>query len=407
MSLARVVALLSLLLGLQPVTMDLYLPALPGIAHEFGAPAAQAQFTLTGMLMAFGLSQLAWGPLSDRLGRRPVLLAGTAAYVVAALGCVLASSMTALVACRLAQGISLGAAVMGARALVRDLYDPTAGARALSRALSGMGVIACGGVIAGGLLAQHSGWRATMASTAVLGAIVCASMALLLRETLPPERRARIDAHTLLRTWGRILSHPTFLAGTGLTSASFGGVVTYLAASSFVFIDVLGLSRTQYGAVVASSSLVFTAGTLVCRRLLASLGLRRTVMLGGGLSLFAGALLATLALAGVRSVSAVLLPFWLYMLAHGIHQPCGQATSVAPFPQAAGAASAWSGCLMMVCAFVGSSVLAHVFADAYDVLVRGVWAWSCLVALVAWTLVRRHGDLPPGDLIPSGCALRQ
>ncbi|MEP6791904.1 MAG: MFS transporter, partial [Ramlibacter sp.] len=133
MSPALVVLVLSLLLGIQPVTTDLYLPALPSLTEGFGAPLSQAQLTLTSLLLAFGTSQLFWGPLSDRYGRRPVLLCGLAAYALASIGCALAASMPLLIVWRTVQGAAMGAAVMGARAIVRDLYTPEQGARMMSK----------------------------------------------------------------------------------------------------------------------------------------------------------------------------------------------------------------------------------------------------------------------------------
>jgi DHA1 family bicyclomycin/chloramphenicol resistance-like MFS transporter len=143
MSPGLIVLLLSLLLGLQPVTTDLYLPALPALTEGFGASMAQAQLTLTALLLSFGLSQLVWGPLSDRFGRRPVLLWGMVAYVAASVGSALAASMDLLIVWRTVQGAAMGAGVMAARAVVRDLYQPVDAARAMSKGLSGLGVIAC------------------------------------------------------------------------------------------------------------------------------------------------------------------------------------------------------------------------------------------------------------------------
>ncbi|MDP4773148.1 MAG: MFS transporter, partial [Limnohabitans sp.] len=135
-----IVLLLALLLGLQPVTTDLYLPALPAITEGFGAGMGQAQLTLTALLLAFGLSQLVWGPLSDRFGRKPILLWGMGAYVLASIACAFAPNMAWLVAGRALQGVAMGAGVMAARAVVRDLYAPAQGANVMSQALTGLGI---------------------------------------------------------------------------------------------------------------------------------------------------------------------------------------------------------------------------------------------------------------------------
>ena len=157
MSSGLVVLVLALLLGIQPVTTDLYLPALPALTDGFGATMAQAQLTLTGLLLAFGISQLIWGPLSDRFGRRPILLWGMAAYTVAAVVSTLAPTMDWLILARTVQGAAMGAAVMCARAMVRDLYTPEAGARAMSKGLTGLGVIACLCAPLGGLVSDLVG----------------------------------------------------------------------------------------------------------------------------------------------------------------------------------------------------------------------------------------------------------
>ena len=162
MSANRVVLILALLLGLQAVTTDLYLPALPAIRDVFDASMGDIQLTLTALLLSFGLSQLVWGPLSDRFGRRPILVGGMAAYVAASLACTLAPGMAWLIAARAVQGLAMGAAVMAARAVVRDLYPPAQGAHVMSKALTGLGIIACTCAPLGGLLTDTVGWRYTL-----------------------------------------------------------------------------------------------------------------------------------------------------------------------------------------------------------------------------------------------------
>ena len=144
---------LALLLGLQPVITDLYLPALPLIVREFGAPLSQIQMTMSALILAFGLMQLVWGPLADRFGRRPVLLLALALMVAASVGAALASSLAWLIAWRTAQGATLAAAVVCARAMVRDLYEPHQGAQVMALGLSGLGLMAIASPITGGLLA--------------------------------------------------------------------------------------------------------------------------------------------------------------------------------------------------------------------------------------------------------------
>lgn len=386
-----IVLLLSLLLGLQPVTTDLYLPALPALRGDLGASMAQTQLTLSALLLAFGASQLVWGPLSDRFGRRPVLLAGLGIYVVAALGSTVAPGIGWLIGWRTVQGAAMGAAVMCARAIVRDLYQPLQGARVMSQGLSGLGVIAFLSAPTGGLLSDAFGWRFALLALGLFAAMTLALVVWRLRETVPQKNPDALRAATLLRTWRAIATQRTFIAYSALSACSYAGLFTFLAASSFVFIGVLGLSKPQYGAVMAYNSAAYIVGTFVCRALLARWGVRRAVAIAGVLTLSGGTLMAALSLPGWVSVAAIMLPQTLFMIGHGIHQPCGQSGAVGPFPQAAGAASALNGFVMMVAAFaMGQWLGAHLGASVLP-LTLGVWFWSALIALSAWTLVQRHG----------------
>jgi MFS transporter, DHA1 family, multidrug resistance protein len=389
---ALIVLVLALLLGVQPVTTDLYLPALPSLTEGFAAPVSQAQLTLTTLLLAFGSSQLAWGPLSDRFGRRPVLLWGLGAYTLASVGCALASSMPLLIVWRTVQGAAMGAGVMGARAIVRDLYTPEIGARVMSRGLTGLGVIACVCAPLGGLLSDLWGWRYALSALAAFGALSLALVALRFEESVPRRNPLALRPATLIATWLTILRHPTFLAWSALTTTSYAGLFTFIAASSFIFIKVLGLSRTEYGLVMSSMSFSYMLGTVLCRRLLPRFGVRRSVAFAAVLTLTGGTLTGVLPLAGVRNGWAVILPFYLFMLAHGVHQPCGQSGAVGPFPQAAGTASALNGFLMMLAAFLVGGWIGTRLDGTVSALTNGIWFWSVCASAIAWTLVQRYGD---------------
>ena len=392
MSPGLIVLILSMLLGIQPVTTDLYLPALPALTSSFDAPTSQAQLTLSALLLAFGCSQLVWGPLSDRFGRRPILLWGLAAYTLASIGSVLAPSMALLIVWRAVQGAAMGAAVMAARAIVRDLYLPADSARIMSKGLSGLGVLACLSAPLGALLAEWFGWRAALMAVAIFGGCTLTMIALRFEETLRQKNPHALRPATLIRTWLQIFGNPTFLAFSALSAASYAGLFTFLAASSFVFIKVLGLSRTQYGLVMFFMCFSYLLGTFACRRLLTRFGLRKTVALAACLSLLGGTLMGALAWAGVSNVWAVMLPFFIFMVGHGVHQPCGQSGAVGPFPQAAGAASALNGFLMMVVAFAMGGWLGTHMDGSVLPLTNGVWFWSIFIALTAWTLVRKYGE---------------
>lgn len=398
MSPAMIVVLLSLLLGLQPITTDLYLPALPALTEALGAPMSQAQLTLSALLLSFGLSQMAWGPVSDRVGRRPVLLWGLGLYAIASIAAVVAPDIGLLIAARVVQGAALGAAVMCARAIVRDLYTPVDAARAMSRALTGLGVIACASAPLGSLLAEWAGWRLTLSAMVVCGAIILGLIAWQFEETLAQLNPRALLPGPLWNNWASIARHPTFRAWSALSAASYGGLFTLLATSSFVFIRVHGLSRPLYGLFMFSLSITYIAGTFACRRLLVRWGARRAVGIAACFTFAGGALLLLATVSGVATSTgptglwSLIVPCQLYMLAHGVHQPCSQSGAVSPFPRAAGAASALNGFAMAIAAFFMGSVLGVSFDGTARPMALGIAAWAGAIALVSWTLVRRHGD---------------
>jgi MFS transporter, DHA1 family, multidrug resistance protein len=400
-STTRAALALALLLGLQPLTTDLYLPALPTIARELEATMAATQLTMSALILAFGLAQLAWGPVADRWGRRPVLLAGLALYALASLACTLAADIGLLILGRGLQGACLAAMVVCGRAMVRDLYEPRQGAQVMSRGMTGLGLIAIGAPALGGLLTAVWGWRAPLAAVAAVGMAIGVFVWRFLPETLPRRNPAALRVGPLAAQARQVLAHPTFVAWAALSSATYGGLFTILAASSFVYIGVLGLSPMAYGLAMASGSLSYLVGTVLCRRWLPRLGLAGTVRRGAAFTLAGGLGMAGLALAGVASVWALVLPQALYTFGHGIHQPCGQTGAVGPFPQAAGVAAALAGFLLALTAFCVGLWLGQALDGTVRPLAFGVAGWSLVTATVAWTLVRRHGE--PG-IAPAGVA---
>lgn len=387
-----VVLLLTLLLGIQPITTDLYLPTLPTLQRDLGAGIGATQLTLSALIICFGLAQLACGPLADRHGRRPVLLAGMALYTVASVFSALAPSIDALIFWRALQGAAMAAAVTCGRSIVRDLFQPHEGARVMSKALSGLGLIAMASPLVGGLLVHWLNWHAALLAVALYGALTLAFIAWRYEETVPARNPQATRIGPLLANWATVLRDPTFRAWTLLSGFAYGGLFFLLAGSSFVFIDVLGTSRVGYGFIMLTNSAAYVAGTFLCRRLLLRHGLRGAVRLGAGFTLVGGLSMAGLSLAGVHTVWAIVLPQWVYAVGHGIHQPCGQAGAVGPFPEKAGTAASLSGCHMMLVAFgVGQFLGATMNGTVYP-MTLGIGVLAVLLAATAWTLVQRHGD---------------
>ncbi len=385
---------LALLLGLQPVITDLYLPTLPLIVREFAAPLSAMQMTMSALILAFGLMQLIWGPVADRFGRRPVLLLALALMVAASIGAALSPGIVWLIVWRIAQGATLAAAVVCARAMVRDLYEPHQGAHVMSLGLSGLGLLAIASPLAGGLLAGAFGWRSCLLAVGVCAAVTWLVIALRTPETLPARNPAALQWRVLLANARTVLAHPTFRAWSLLVACTYAGLFIVLSASSYAYIGVLGLSSAQYGMAMAWGSFVYVLGTFACRRWLRLHGLVGTVQRGAFFTLAGGLGMAACSFMTVPTWPAVLLAQSVFAFGHGLHQPCGQAGAVGPFPQMAGVASALAGCVLAFIAFGVGLWLGSALDGTLRPLGIGLAVASCVTATVAWTLVRWHGQIP-------------
>lgn len=337
-------------LMLQPLSTDLYLASLPHLATDFGVRPAAVQQTLSLFVIGFGVAQLISGPLSDRFGRRPVLLWGLAIYICASLACALAPTLELLIAVRFVQAIGCCTAAVIARAMVRDAFAPADGARMLAKASSLLALAPLFGPVLGGYLQVWFGWRAAFAFHTLFGIALLSTTWRLFRETnlhLNPDA-TRIGP--LFATYSRIASADFFWAWMLPGALSYAAIFVFISGSSFVLIDVLGVPTHYYGYCFAFGVIGYLAGTIVCRRMLTRWGLARSMMAGASLSMFSGLLFAALVLGGAQHWTVVLLCQFLTMGAHGVNFPCAQSGAVAPFPREAGAAAGLLGFFTMAAA---------------------------------------------------------
>lgn len=375
---------------LQPLSTDLYLASLPHLATDFGVTPAAVQQTLSLFVIGFGTAQLVSGPLSDRHGRRPVLLAGLGIYVVASLACALAPTLDFLVAARFVQAVGCCTAIVVARALIRDAFTPAEGARMIAKASSLLSLAPLFGPVLGGYLQVWFGWRAAFVFHTLFCIVLGAMAWRLLRETnlAPNPEAARL--RTLVATYRRIARADSFWAYALPGALSYAAIFTYISGSSFVLINVLGVPTEIYGYCFAFGVSGYLGGTLVCRQLLARIGIARTLTIGTTLSMSSGLLFVALALAGAHHWSVVLLCQFLAMGAHGINFPCAQSGAVAPFPREAGAAAGLLGFFTMLAAlgagiWVGMSHDGTLLPLALTSAVIGL-----LTFMAAWRLRHRR-----------------
>lgn len=378
----RYIVLLALLLGSQPVATDLYLPALPAIAAELGNPA----LTLTGLMLAFGFAQLILGPMSDRFGRRPVLLAGCAAYALTSFAGAWVTTLYGLVICRCLQGAAMAALVVCARASVRDLYSPVEGMRILSRGLSGLGLVALASPLVGAAMVAFFSWHATFVAIGVFAAIAGVWVWLYYDESRPDALPVDTNTVTSSATIA-VLKGPRFRAWTAMLIASYSMLFCFLLSSGFVYIKVFGFSPLACGLVLAGNSVAYIAGTYFCRRLLHRGGPDRAVRTSAAFALAGAALMLIVAFAIEPQPWAMIAGQYLLAYSHGVNQPCGQAGSVGDFPEHAGRAAALSGFAMMLAAFVSGQFMAPSLGSSAWPLVISNTLGSVAIAFVAWIMV--------------------
>ncbi len=375
-------------LMLQPLSTDLYLASLPHLATGFGVTPAAVQQTLSFFVIGFGVAQLVSGPLSDRYGRRPVLLVGLAIYAAASLACALAPTLPFLVGARLVQAVGCCTAAVVARALIRDAFTPAEGAQVLSKASSLLALAPIFGPVLGGYLQVGFGWRAAF----VFHTLFCIVLALSALRWMKETNRHRNPAATrnLFARYRRLASADFFWAWTLPGALSYAAIFTFISGSSFALIEILGVPTEWYGYCFAFGVTGYLLGTLVCRRLLARLGLQHTLLAGATLSLLSGLLFASLVFAGVHHWSVVVGCLFLTMGAHGINFPCAQSGAVAPFPREAGAAAGLLGFLTMVAALVAGTWVGF----SHDGTLRPLALSSATIGLLlfasAWGLRRQR-----------------
>jgi DHA1 family bicyclomycin/chloramphenicol resistance-like MFS transporter len=379
--------LLLLLLGAQPIATDLYLPALPAITRDLGP----ASTSLTVFALAFGISQLFSGPLADRWGRRPLLLAGLALYAVGALGATVAGSIAVLAGWRAVQGVAMAAILICARAAVRDRYSALEGPRVMALGLSGLGVVALLAPLLGAVMTQYASWRWALACMTAYALVVLVWCALRFTETRPARTPGGRQGSAR-----EVLRNANFWAWSSLTAATYGGIFCFLLLSPMVYVDRLGLSPLAYGWIPASGSLVYTFSTAWCRHLLHRRTALSCVRLGAGFSLAGAVVQLAGALWWPDRVAPLLLGHWIFVIGHGFHQPCSQAGAVSELPQAAGRAVAWSGFITMAVAFALGQTVAHFShgADGVQGLqgpLTGTWPVALPMALAGlgiWGITR-------------------
>lgn len=384
--------LLSMLTALGPLSMDMYLPSLPDIAHVLKAPTARTQLTVSSYLIGFAVGQVIYGPLSDRYGRRPVLLAAVALYLTSTLACAAAQSVELLIAARLLQGISGSGSIVLARAIVRDLYSGVQAARELSL----MGSISAFAPIVapmiGGVLQTAFGWRASFVCMSAGAIIAMAVTARLLPETLRRRSDEPVSLFATVRGYGIVLQHRGFLVYLGILTISYAGLFAWISGASVVLQGVYGLSAVTFGFTFALGAAGYMVGATIATRLVVRLGLDRTIGVGVVVLAAGGLVLAAVVAAGIPGVWLV-AAMALYLAGLGLAMPQAMAGALTPFPDRAGTAASLMGLVQQTVAAVVAALIGGYLGHSAWPITGVVLAMGCLTFLL-WAVSRRFRANP-------------
>nr|WP_245551667.1 multidrug effflux MFS transporter [Gordonia hirsuta] len=384
---------LALLSAVAPFAIDLYLPAFPEMTTELDTSATAVQLTLTAFLLGVMLGQLVFGPLSDRFGRVPPLLAGAVLCVGAGAVAVFAPNITILVAARFAQGLGGAAGMVIGRAIIADLASGKGAARAFSLMMIVGGIAPVIAPTVGGFLVDPLGWRGLLAVVLAISVLMLITVIGVIRETHPPEARgARVGRPQSDSVW-RTLGNVTFLGYSGTFGFAFATMMAYIAASPFVYQDMIGLSSSGYGLAFGANALALTAVSALAARLVSSHAVEHLVGIGLGI---VGTATAAFAVLVFVAAPAWTLALPLLVVLGGLGLIFGNATALAmsAVDAHAGGASALLGALQFGLAALVSPLVSINGEDTAGPL-AAVMLSTMAIAAGAFALARRS-DLRPG-----------
>lgn len=332
------VILLGILQAMPPFSIDTSLAAIPAIASDLATNAGSIQLTLSAYVFGAAAGQLVLSPLSDRYGRKAMMLGGITAYIIAAIGCIYANSVEMLAAMRFIQGSSTFAGRILPRAMARDLYDREEAAKLLSfmAVLSGMAPIVAPFI--GATLLDAAGWRSIFVFMVGYGVMTLILVALFLKETLPPERRIQLGPATMLSNLIIVIRNRAFLSYGACIFCTMGGLMCFLTSSSSIFIQYFNHTPQEYAYAFGGIMIAYSLFSFIAGRLVSKLGIDRLIHMGAAIGCISGIAMWASAVAGINTAWAITIPMFGYIAALAFILPQATAGALSPFGNMAGSA---------------------------------------------------------------------
>ena len=378
---------LAALVGMPALSIDMSLPGLSVITAALGAPAASGSLMLTTLLAGFGGAQLAFGPVSDRFGRRPVLLVGLATFAIAGGMCALSDGFAWLLVARALQGIGAAAGTVLAFAMVQDCFEGEAARRRIATINTVMALAPIVAPIIGAFVLGLAGWRAIFAVLCGFGSILFVVAALWSGETIRQRNPRALHPGGLWRSYRRALTHPVAITNTALSALAFADLFAFISGSPLVYVDQLGVARSGFAMIFAAASAGLMAGSLLVGR-----WRRGAALLPVGLVLctLAGAGLLGMRLAGGFALAPSVLLLVVNAFGCGLIFPNAIHAALAPLRDIAGVASAVNGALRMAGGAIASAALKPLYDGTPLAMSLGIFV-SAFAALLLWLVLLRGG----------------
>jgi MFS transporter, DHA1 family, multidrug resistance protein len=344
----RIAVILGALTAMGPLAIDMYLPALPTIARELGASSAAVQVSLAMYFIGIALGQAFYGPLSDRIGRKPALAFGLTVFIASSVGCALAWNVEALITFRFLQALGGCAPLVIPRAVVRDHFDERESVRMLSMLILVMGLAPILGPLIGGQLLVNFGWRSVFWVLTAYGATWCVVVALFLPESLPREYRRRQSVRAILAVYGQLIRDRLYMGYVLTGGFMFAGLLTYITGSPFVFIEIFHVPPERFGLFFGTNAVGIIAASQVNRWLAGRMDPRRVVRIILPIAMAAGFGMLLSAATGFGGFPGILIPLFCFIACYGFIMPSTTGLAMAPHGAIAGSASALLGTLQFV-----------------------------------------------------------
>jgi len=386
--------LLAGLAALGALSTNIILPAFPAIGAQLQASPQRLGLTLSAFFLAFALGQLLVGPLSDRIGRKWLVLGGLATFFAGSVLCALAGSLSMLVLGRVVQALGACAASVLSRAIARDIFDGAALARALAMTMTAMAAAPGFSPLVGGLLQSAVGWRATFVIVGLCGLVLAVHFHRALGESHPADRRTRVSAGVIVASYGRLAVDPLFAFPALAVSLLIGGLYTYFSLAPAIIMGGIGLNAFQFGLFFAVTVFVVFGVGFLAPRLAVGWGHRNAALAGFAVALAGSAVLFLGG--GTPGLATVTVSWVVFILGMGVANPLGTALTLQPFASRAGLASALLGFLQMAIAATGALVAnALPFAPVVSLaIVLTACSGLALVALLAGNQIHLHPSNP-------------